>query len=60
MDYDLKKQENYYPQVFLRECKSIEKKVIRHMNGHLTIFFLMMSLMTNKSEWVKVLCKSIA
>ena len=50
MDYDLKKQENYYPQVFLRECKSIEKKVIRHMNGHLTIFFLMMSLMKNKLE----------
>ena len=25
------KDENYYPQVFLKECKYIEKKVVRHI-----------------------------
>ena len=27
----LKKDENYYPQMFLKEWKYIEKKVIRHV-----------------------------
>ena len=27
----LKKNKNYYPQVFLKECKHIEKNVIRHI-----------------------------
>ena len=27
----LKKEENYYPQVFLKECKYIEKKVVRYI-----------------------------
>ena len=27
----LKKYENYYPKVFLKECKYIEKKVFRHI-----------------------------
>ena len=31
----LKKDENYYPQVFLKECKYIEKKVVRHINDDL-------------------------
>ena len=26
LDFALKKDENYYPQVFLKECKYIEKK----------------------------------
>ena len=30
LDSTLKKDENYYPQVFLKECKYIEKKVVRH------------------------------
>ena len=30
LDSALKKDENYYPQVFLKECKYI-KKVIRHI-----------------------------
>ena len=30
LDSALKKYENYYPQVFLKECKYIKKKVIRH------------------------------
>ena len=31
LDSALKKDENYYPQVFLRECKYIEKKVVSHI-----------------------------
>ena len=34
----LKKDENYYQQVFLKECKCIEKKVVRHINGNLNDF----------------------
>ena len=38
LDSALKKYENYYPQVFLKECKYIEKKVIRHINDNLRDF----------------------
>ena len=38
LDFALIKNENYYPQVFLKECKYIEKKVIRHINDNLTNF----------------------
>ena len=38
LDYALRKNNNYYPQVFLKECKYIEKKVIRHMNDNLSDF----------------------
>ena len=31
IDSALKKDENYYPQVILKECKYIEKEVIRHI-----------------------------
>ena len=31
LDSALKKDENYYPQVFLKECKYSEKKVVRHI-----------------------------
>ena len=31
LDSALKKDENYYPQVFSKECKYIEKKVIWHI-----------------------------
>ena len=34
----LKKEENYYLQVFLKECKHIEKKVIRHIVDNLSGF----------------------
>ena len=34
----LKKDGNYYPQEFLKECKYIEKKVIRHINDNLSDF----------------------
>ena len=31
LDSAVKKHENYYPQVFLKECKYIKKKLISHM-----------------------------
>ena len=31
LDSALKKDENSYPQVFLKECNYIEKKVVRHI-----------------------------
>ena len=31
LDYALKNDENYYPQAFFKECKYIEKKLIRHI-----------------------------
>ena len=33
-DSDLKKDENYYPQMFLKECKHIEKE--KKLVGHIT------------------------
>ena len=38
MDSALRKDENYYPQVFLKERKYIEKKVVRHINNNLSDF----------------------
>ena len=35
MNYALKKDGNHYPQVFLKECKYIEKKVVRHITDEL-------------------------
>ena len=39
MDSALKKDENYYLQGFLKECKYIEKEVIRYINNNLSDFF---------------------
>ena len=38
MDPALKKDENYYQQVFLKECKYIEKELVRHNNDNLRDF----------------------
>ena len=38
LDSALKKDENYYFQVFLKECKCIEKKLIRHINDNFCDF----------------------
>ena len=35
LDSALKKDENYYPQLLLKDCKHIEKKVISHINEHI-------------------------
>ena len=36
LDSALKKDRNYYPLVFLKECKYIKKKAIRHINDNLS------------------------
>ena len=36
LDSILNKDENYYQQVFLKKCKYIEKKVVRHINDNLS------------------------
>ena len=38
MDSALKKDDNYYPQVFLKECKYNEKKIVRHIYDSLSDF----------------------
>ena len=38
LDSALKKYENYYPQVCLKDYKYIEKKVVRHINDNLSDF----------------------
>ena len=38
LDSVLQKDDNYYPQVFLKECKYIEKEVMRHIIGNPEIF----------------------
>ena len=38
LDSALKKDENCYRQVFLKECKYTEKKVIKHINDNLSGF----------------------
>ena len=38
LDSAIRKDETYYLQVFLRECKYIEKKVIRHIKDNLSDF----------------------
>ena len=37
-DSGLKKNVNYYRKMFLKECKYMEKKVIRHINDNLSDF----------------------
>ena len=51
MDFVLKKDENYYSQVFLKECKYIEKKLIRHIHDNLSDFS---SSSDNKLELVRL------
>ena len=38
LDSALRKDANYQPQMFLKECKYIKKKVIRHINDNLSAF----------------------
>ena len=38
LDSALKIDENFFLQVFLKECKHIEKKVIKHNNDNLSNF----------------------
>ena len=38
LDITLKKDDIYYPQVFLKECKYIEKIVVRHIHRSVSDF----------------------
>ena len=38
LDSALKKDNNYYPQVILKEYKHIEKKVVRQIHDNLNVF----------------------
>ena len=38
LDSALKKDDYYYPQVFLKECKYVEEEVVRHINDNLSDF----------------------
>ena len=38
LDFILRKDENFYRQVFLKECKYTEKKVVRHIHNNLSDF----------------------
>ena len=38
LDSALKKNDNYHPQVFLKECKYIAKKVVWHIHENLNDF----------------------
>ena len=38
LNFALENDENYYPQVLLKKCKYIKKKVIRHINDNLSDF----------------------
>ena len=49
LDSTLKEDRNYYTQVFLKECKYIEKKLIRHINGNLSNFS---SFSESDEEWM--------
>ena len=50
LDSPLKKDENYYLYVFLKECKNIEKKVIRNINGILSDFSFPVDVINNRLE----------
>ena len=39
LDSALKKDDSYYPRVFLKECKYIKKKLVRHILDSLSDFF---------------------
>ena len=38
MDSALKKNDNFYPKVFLKECKNVKKRVTRHINNNMSDF----------------------
>ena len=46
LDSALKKDDSYYPQMFLKECKYIEEKVVRHIHDSFSDF----SYSSNESD----------
>ena len=59
MDSALKKDKNYYPQVFLRECKYIEKKVVRQIHDNLGDFSCDDYESKNKLELVRIVFQKL-
>ena len=59
MDSALKTDENYYPQVFLKECKYTAKKGVRHIHDKLCHLSLLMSVAKNELELVKLVFQKI-
>ena len=63
LDSDLKKDDSYYPQVFLKECKYSEKKIDRHLHDNLIDFLLLllllMSLMKKNLELERLVLQKI-
>ena len=55
LDSALNKDGNYYMQVFLKECKCIEKKVIRHINDNLSNFSSFDYSDDTDEEWFSIL-----
>ena len=49
----LKKDGNYYPQMFLKECKCIQKNAIRYINDNLSDFSSSDKSDDSDKEWVK-------
>ena len=50
LDSTLKKDENYYPQVFLKECIYNKKEVVRYINDNLSDFSSFESLCQIKNR----------
>ena len=62
-DSALKKDDNNYREVFLKTCKYVEKKVVRHIHDNLRDFFYPSGesklLLKNKLELVRFVLEKI-
>ena len=58
LDSALKKSENYYSKVVLKECKYIEKKVARPINGNLSDLSSSDQSDESGKEKIKAVCLS--
>ena len=47
-DVALNKNDNYYLQLILKECKCTDKKVIRNIHDNLSFFFLLIILIKSR------------
>ena len=52
LDSALKKDDNYCRQLFLKQCKYIEKKMIRHINNNLSDFSSSNDSDDSDEEWL--------
>ena len=54
IDSALKRDENYYPQALLKDCKWIKKEVIRYITGDIEVF-----LSDCNEEYIKSNCRDV-